>query len=130
MEATLYYSLACRHCVTFLKLLDSLPEVSKRVNRIQVGRRAPRTLVMVPAIVIGNSTPLYGEKAFEWLKNESGQGVRPFALGDTASPASGIQFTFLGDDVGTADVEVAPPSGLDALIAQRNAEVAGPIARA
>jgi hypothetical protein len=130
MDATLYYSLACSHCIRFLKLLDSLPDVSKRVRRIQVGRRAPRNLLMVPAIVIGSGNPIYGEKAFEWLKNESSQGVKPFTLADQASPNAGMAFTFLEDETPTAGVETAPPSGLDALIAQRNAEVAGPIARA
>jgi hypothetical protein len=130
MEATLYYSLRCPHCVTFLKLLDSLPEVSKNVRRVQVGRRTPYNLIMVPAIVVGNGAPIYGKQAFDWLKRESSQGVRPFALADQASPAAGMSYTFLEEDAGNSGVETAPPSGLDALIAQRNAEIAGPIARA
>ena len=130
MEATLYHSLMCPHCTTFLRLLDRLPEVSGRVRRVQVGRVPPRSLRMVPAIVTGDGSPLYGEEAFDWLKRESTHAVQPFALGDQTSPNAGVQFTFLGDDVGTAGVDAPPASGLDALIARRNAEVSHPVARA
>jgi hypothetical protein len=131
METTvLYYNLACKHCVTFIKLLDGLPEISKRVHRVQVGRNAPHNLLMVPAIVIGNSRPLYGEQAFEWLKRESQTSVKPFALGDQASPTAGIHYTFLDDEAASVGVEAPPANSLDALVAQRNAEIARPIARA
>lgn len=130
METVLYYSPACPHCVTFIRLLDSLPEISRNVQRVRVGRRNPRNLRMVPAIVVGNSEPLYGKKAFEWLKRESSRTVQPFALADQASPAAGIQYTFLGNEEESDAAQMPPASGLDALIAQRNAEIAQPVARA
>lgn len=127
---TLYYNLACKHCVTFIKLLDGLPEISKRVRRVQVGRNAPRNLLAVPAVVIGSARPLYGEQAFAWLKRESQTSIKPFALADQASPTAGVHYTFLDDDMASVGVEAPPANSLDALVAQRNADIPRTIARA
>ncbi|GAQ93199.1 hypothetical protein KFL_013560020 [Klebsormidium nitens] len=91
-------------------------------HRVQVGRNRPHDLRMVPAIVIGNSSPLYGERAFQWLKRESQVSVKPFALGDQASPIAGINYTFLDEDPASVGVDAPPATSLDALVAQRNAE--------
>lgn len=130
METVLYYSLSCPHSVAFLKLLDALPEISKRVRRVQVGRNAPRKLHMVPAIVIGNGSPLYGERAFRWLKRESQVSVKPFTLNDQTSPTASINYTFLDEEPASVGVDAPPATSLDALVAQRNAKVARPVARA
>lgn len=97
---TLVYSPQCPNCVRFLDAL-SRTSVSGEVSVVdvhQLSADAVARLVAVPALLVNGTTPLYGTKAFEWLKDYEGDAeLDPFPTGH-----SGLAFSDLGSVQGYA----------------------------
>jgi hypothetical protein len=87
-----------------------MPQLDGEVKKVMISTsNPPRGLRMVPALVpAGRNKPLYGDRAFTWLRVQAKSLVAPYTAKADVQGGDGMEYTFLDDQGSVSGAAGAP----------------------